>query len=118
MSATLQIRLEVVVTEGDLATESIQPGDLTRTLTTGSVCRRTQDCADGDWQPLDALGITSPRYWFFKNIHATGTLRVSWSTGQGLVLQPGDVCWITSTDIPSAAGDGAASRLLWCCIAE
>jgi hypothetical protein len=115
MATTLAIYVDLKWTTDEQGEEAFPPLRDTLTITESRYVRRTVDLADGVFVTLDIGNIVTPRIWVFLNMHATGDLIIGFGQVDMLHLPAGATFpgVVPSNLTAYAAGDGAASKLMY-----
>lgn len=113
--ATLRVTFSLTVEGNFIDLEQIQPNEFSSTVD-GDNSRRTVALTDGNFATLD-VGEITPRFWYLQNVHATGSLVVSFGSTDDITLAPGEFAFLPSGMVPLAKGSGGASKLLYAAFA-
>ncbi len=113
--ATLRVTFSLVVEGNYVNLDQLQPNEFSASVD-GDNTRRTVTLTDGEFVTLDTGEIT-PKYWYLQNVHATGSLVVSFGSTDDITLAPGEFAFLPSGMVPLAKGSGGASKLLYACYA-
>jgi hypothetical protein len=113
MAVSLAFVIQTIYTTDEVGMRKLPDLRKTLSLTEGRHVERTVDLANDVFVTLDTGNIVTPRVWVFLNIHETGNLKIGFGATDILQLQPGMPAIAPSNLIAYAAGDGAASKLLY-----